>query len=74
MNVSTTGGTAEVLRDRRGKALFICPHCSGELTDEDVISQGLRLPSHDETRDEYCEAELVDDLEHLACARGQQAG
>ena len=73
MNSFTQGTATDIQRDQRGRALFVCRHCGGELTSDDVVAQGLRLPDLGETSGEYCEAELVDDLGHLACARAQRA-
>ena len=62
------------LTDKQGRAMFSCKHCSRPLTGDDLIAQGLRLPDPGESRDEYLEAELIDDLLHLTCEAAKQAG
>lgn len=74
MSNSMQTQTGTVMRDQRGRPLFICQGCGGELVDADVMDHGLRLPDIGETRDEYFDAELIDELGHVACERGRAAG
>jgi hypothetical protein len=63
----------EPLTDKQGRALFSCKRCSRPLTGDDLIAQGLRLPDPGESRDEYLESELIDDLDHVTCDAVSQA-
>jgi len=53
--------------------MFVCPDCGEALTADDVFEHGLRLPDCGETRDEYFEAELLDNLGHVSCLRARRA-
>jgi hypothetical protein len=66
--------TADILRDRYGRPLLICPDCRFPLTSSDIFEQGLRMPEPGETREEYCEAELLDELTHMSCLRARRTG
>lgn len=57
----------EIVRDHRGRPFLTCTACGEPLRRADFWHAGLRLPEHGETVDEYCDAELVDDLRHVAC-------
>lgn len=66
-------GTSVVV-DQHGRAMFPCSVCKQPLTVDDFYELGLRLPNRWETTGDYCDAELIDTLEHLACLRSKQAG
>jgi hypothetical protein len=59
---------SDAILDLRGTAMFLCRTCKRPLTGDDLIAHGLRLPEPDESRDDYLEAELLDDLEHTGCS------
>lgn len=54
--------------DHRGVVMFHCSYCMTPLTVDDFIELGLRIPDPSESRDDYCDAELIDSLQHLRCA------
>ena len=54
--------------DYSGSVMFRCRRCGAALTEEDFFAIGLRLPEHGESREDYCDAELIDDVTHAACA------
>jgi hypothetical protein len=53
--------------------MFRCPDCTHPLAAADVFEHGLRLPDYGESREDYFEAELLDDLGHLTCLRARGA-
>lgn len=57
----------EIVRDHHGRPFMTCAACGAPLRAEDFWNAGLRLPERGETVEEYCDAELVDDLRHVAC-------
>lgn len=57
----------EIVLDFKGHPFMLCAACGAPLRKEDFWNAGLRLPEYGETADEYCDAELVDDLRHVAC-------
>ena len=50
-----------------GTVMFHCASCGGPITKEDFFELSLRLPEYDEDRDDYCNAELIDEIRHRAC-------
>lgn len=62
------------LLDRYGRPMFICRACGEPMTSDDLFRLGLRLPDYGETREEYCDAELIDEVEHESCGRRARAG
>ncbi len=60
--------------DDRGNVMFFCGYCSAPITQDDLGGLGLRLPDRGETRDEYLEAELIDDLRHAGCVQAVRTG
>ncbi|MEX2246518.1 MAG: hypothetical protein WEC75_07505 [Dehalococcoidia bacterium] len=63
------------VHDFKGRIMFVCVTCREPLTYDDFFQLGLRMPETDETRDDYCDAELLDNLAHAACLRaGARAG
>lgn len=64
----------EVLRETERTALFNCPVCRKPVGERDFFDLGLRPPDRGETREEYCDAELVDDVTHLDCTGGADRG
>ena len=66
--------TTAPVTDFRGQILFRCDHCDAPLTSDDFFVLGMRLPDDGESREEYCEAELLDDASHNDCAAVRRAG
>jgi hypothetical protein len=60
-----------LIRNRDGSVMFYCSDCGEPLAEDDFYDQGMRLPEHGETRDEYCDAELLDGTTHNDCLRGR---
>jgi hypothetical protein len=54
--------------DYSGCVLFHCRNCGVALTEEDFFGLNLRLPEPGESRDDYCDAELIEDAIHAGCA------
>jgi hypothetical protein len=65
---------APIVTDYRGQPLFHCSRCGAALTADDFFALGLRLPDDGESREDYCEAELIDVAEHVDCALARRAG
>jgi hypothetical protein len=59
--------------DYRGMILFRCSRCDAPLTSDDFFALGMRLPDDGESREDYCEAELLDSAVHVDCTRAQVA-
>ena len=53
--------------DEHGAVMFACPTCGRPLTEDDFFDLGLRLPERGESRPDYLDAELLDDVLHLEC-------
>jgi len=63
-----TNMTGTPVLDYRGSVMFHCRRCGEALTAEDFFALGLRLPDRGESREDYCDAELLDDdVSHAAC-------
>jgi hypothetical protein len=60
--------------DAHGVVMFHCKDCGGPITKEDFFEQSLRLPDLQETRGDYCDAELIDEIRHEKCARPARTG
>ena len=58
----------DVLMSPTGRPLLTCIACGEPLRVEDLVAQHLRLPEQSESREDYLDAELLDDLAHVACA------
>jgi hypothetical protein len=54
-----------------GRALFRCSVCGTPMRERDFADLGLRVPECGETADDYCTAELLDDLAHSSCVQAQ---
>ena len=54
--------------------MFTCRRCGRALTTDDLFELGMRLPDKGESRGDYCDAELLDDVEHPACIAAARAG
>ena len=65
--------TSAPVADFRGQIVFRCTRCGEPLTGDDFFALGMRLPDDGEGRDEYCEAELLDDVVHADCKRPRPA-
>lgn len=63
--------SAQPVLDDRGRVMFVCRACREPISHDDFFALGLRLPDAGETRDEYRDAELIDEVEHEACARAR---
>ena len=64
---------SEPVLDPHGVVMFHCASCGGPITKDDFFEQSLRLPDYDEGRDDYCDAELLDEIRHTACVRAAKA-
>lgn len=53
--------------DEHGDVMFVCPACGAALTEDDFFALGLRMPDRGESRGDYRDAELLDDVSHLDC-------
>lgn len=60
-----------IIADAQGQPLFRCSVCGTPMTAHDFADLGLRLPEYGETREEYCEAELIDDVAHKGCVEAR---
>lgn len=61
--------------DTAGRPMFYCTGCGSPLTHDDFFDLGMRLPDAGESREDYCDAELIDAVVHLRCLRAaKQAG
>lgn len=56
--------------DADGAVMFRCPGCGDPISRDDFFELGMRLPEG-ESREEYCDAELLDHLAHPRCASRQ---
>lgn len=54
--------------DHRGAIMFHCSYCMAPLTQDDFGDLGMRLPDPGESREDYCDGELIDSLQHVRCA------
>jgi hypothetical protein len=69
--MSTT--TDAIMIDRDAKAMFLCGRCAEPLTEHDFFDLGMRLPEPGESRDEYFDAELLDEIVHERCVGAQRS-
>ena len=60
--------------DHQGRVMFRCRSCGGPVSTDDFFEIGLRLPEPGESADEYCDAELLDGVDHVDCQRAARAG
>ncbi len=58
--------------DFRGTIMFHCSYCSAPLSEDDFIELGVRMPDPSESREDYCDAELIDSLQHASCTRSNR--
>ena len=65
---------AQPITDAAGRPMFLCRRCGGPLTADDFFELGMRLPDHGESREDYCDAELLDYIDHPACVQAARAG
>jgi hypothetical protein len=65
---------SEPVIDERGTVMFHCALCGGPIAKQDFFDLALRLPDRDEDRDDYCDAELIDELRHPSCVAARVAG
>ncbi len=63
--------TEQGLPESRACSNFVCAVCGVALSEDDFFALGLRQPEPGETREEYAEAELVDEIIHRACAESR---
>jgi hypothetical protein len=59
--------------DHHGRVMFLCGACGAPITKGDLFELGLRLPEPGESKDDYCEAELIDTITHVGCVRTSRA-
>ena len=64
----------DAVADFRGLIMFSCESCGKALNGDDFFALGMRVPDPGESRDDYCEAELLDVVKHVDCMRARQAG
>jgi hypothetical protein len=69
-----TSSTRDAVVDYRGRIMFYCGVCAAPITKDDFFHLGLRFPDADESKDDYCESELIDSVTHPACLRASRAG
>ena len=60
--------------DQHGRVMFHCGACGGAISGDDFFQLGLRLPERGESADDYCDAELLDRIDHAGCARSARTG
>jgi len=60
--------------DRHGRIMFNCRACGAPITSDDFFDLGLRLPEPGESKDDFCDRELIDAIEHMDCLRAARAG
>jgi len=60
-----------IVLDTHGRVLFRCSMCGAAMRERDFADLGLRVPEYGETADDYCTAELVDDLAHRGCVQAR---
>jgi hypothetical protein len=63
------GAADRIVLDTHGRVLFRCSMCGAPMRERDFAELGLRVPEYGETAEEYCSAELVDELEHRRCSQ-----
>lgn len=68
-----TSSSSPVL-DSHGRVMFQCRSCGGAVSTDDLFEIGLRLPEPGESADEYCDAELIDGVDHIDCRLAARAG
>jgi hypothetical protein len=68
-----TSATGDAVVDYHGRIMFFCAACGAPITKDDFFELGLRLPDNGESRDDYCEAELIDAITHLDCLKAARA-
>ena len=61
------------VRDEHGHVMFLCGNCAAPISVDDFFDLGLRLPDRGESADEYRDAELLDRIDHVDCARAARA-
>jgi hypothetical protein len=59
--------------DEHGRIMFHCADCGAPLTSADLFELGLRVPDYGESKEDYCDAELVDVLQDANCVRARIA-
>ena len=69
--MTTSSGT--VIRDTHALPMFHCSRCGEAMTQEEFFALGMRLPDTGESRDDYCDTELLDAVTHLGCLESAHA-
>ncbi len=64
---------AGVIVDWHGRTMFFCSRCGRPMTKDDFFDLGLRVPEAGESREDYCDTELIDAVTHLRCLRSARA-
>lgn len=65
--------TSDAVVDFQGRIMFYCAACGSPITKSDIFELGLRLPEPGESKDDYCEAELIDAITHVDCLKAARA-
>jgi hypothetical protein len=73
-NAHANSTVSDAVTDFRGAVMFHCGVCGAALTKDDFFDMSLRLPDAGESKDAYCEDELIDRMSHTACLRAARAG
>ncbi len=60
--------------DHHGRIMFFCRACGAPITYDDFFELGLRMPDAGEAKEEFCDAELLDGVEHVDCLKAARAG
>ena len=66
--------THDPIVDFSGRIMFLCAACGAPMTRDDFFEIGLRLPDQGESREDYCDAELIDRITHVDCLRAARTG
>jgi hypothetical protein len=66
--------THDPIVDSSGRIMFFCAACGTPMTRDHFFEIGLRLPDQGESRDDYCDAELIDSVMHVDCLRAARTG
>ena len=62
-----------IIPDAHGSAMFLCGRCERPLTERDFFDLGMRMPDVGESRDEYFDAELLDEIVHEDCVGARRS-
>jgi hypothetical protein len=57
----------DIVCDYRGEPVLHCSTCGRALSVAEFFELGLRPLDSGESREEYCDAEVIDSVTHTAC-------